>query len=495
MHLFSGGGFLITLAVAGASNAALSNPSFGPSLNGVQTLQNSQSLKAPDDLRLLSNDVFTVLSHSAFPHHSVRVKRSDFCDGTVAAYTGYIDVQARHLFFYFFESRSEPEEDDVIFWTNGGPGGSSSIGLFMELGPCNVVNSSSTEYNPYSWNERANIFFIDQPVGVGFSYADYGEIVSSTEEAAVDIAAFAAIFFEHFKRFTGKPFHMAGESYGGRYIPLFAAAILDQNARLVEHGVPPVNLASVMIGNGLSNYLHMLQSWYEIQCTPASLPPVESISSCVRMKQAVPRCYKMIKEACFDVFDGLGCGAAKLFCESELVNIPAERNPYDLSRKCEGELADTLCYPITKDIVAYLNRPVTRALLGTDAIPANYSSIGWDLNRRFMALQDEMHPTQYYLEGLLERGVRVLIYVGAYDFICNWIGNERMTLNLEWTGQSEFVAQPLREWKVDGAVAGLTRSVGPLTFATIYGAGHMVPHDMPKESLELVKRWTGQEPL
>lgn len=33
----------------------------------------------------------------------------------------------------------------------------------------------------------------------------------------MDIAAFAAIFFEHFKKFTGKPFHMAGESYGVGY--------------------------------------------------------------------------------------------------------------------------------------------------------------------------------------------------------------------------------------------------------------------------------------
>ena len=50
------------------------------------------------------------------------------------AFTGYIDIEARHLFFYFFESRSNPDKDDVIFWTNGGPGCSSSVGLFMELG-------------------------------------------------------------------------------------------------------------------------------------------------------------------------------------------------------------------------------------------------------------------------------------------------------------------------------------------------------------------------
>ncbi|KAH9842997.1 Alpha/Beta hydrolase protein [Rhodofomes roseus] len=176
------------------------------------------------------------------------------------------------------------------------------------------------------------------------------------------------------------------------------------------------------------------------------------------------------------------------YCGSEL-------NPYDLREKCDGELSDTLCYPITKHVVNYLNNPDTRALLGTDPTPENYTAADWELNSRFTSHLDQMFPTQYYLEALLERGVRVLIYVGVYDLFCNWVGNERMTLNMQWTGQAEFAAQPLREWKVDGTVAGLTRSAGPLTFVTVYGAGHMVPHDMPKESLELVNRWIARDPL
>ena len=81
------------------------------------------------------------------------------------------------LFFWFFPPGPEGSLDDLIFWTNGGPGGSSSIGLFMELGPCRVTGPSNTTFHPESWNAYSNIFFIDQPVGVGFSYAEHGEHV------------------------------------------------------------------------------------------------------------------------------------------------------------------------------------------------------------------------------------------------------------------------------------------------------------------------------
>ena len=47
------------------------------------------------------------------------------------------------------------------------------------LGPCRVNDANNVTFHPYSWNEKANVFFIDQPIGVGFSYADHGEHVVS----------------------------------------------------------------------------------------------------------------------------------------------------------------------------------------------------------------------------------------------------------------------------------------------------------------------------
>ena len=133
-----------------------------------------------------------------------------------------------------------------------------------------------------------------------------------------------------------------------------------------------------------------------------------------------------------------------------------------------------------RHISAYLDRPEVRTQLGVDkAVTGNFSSCASRVGSDFRFNMDEFHPTQHYVAALLERKIKVLIYVGKYDWICNHVGNEAWTLGLEWFGHDAFSAQALRDWKVDGKTAGSTRSAGGLTFATINGAGHMVRIDYP----------------
>jgi len=159
----------------------------------------------------------------------------------------------KHLFFWWFESRNDPVKDDVIMWLNGGPGCSSMTGLLMELGPCRVNNhGNGTVNNPHSWTNNASIFFLDQPVGVGFSYGD--KTVDSTKAASHDVYAFMKIWEEAFPKYKGNSFHIAGESYGGHYVPVFAKEIAQKGG---------FNLKSVMIGNGYfsEREYHRLFKW------------------------------------------------------------------------------------------------------------------------------------------------------------------------------------------------------------------------------------------
>jgi len=131
-------------------------------------------------------------------------------------------------------------------------------------------------YSLFFFSSPVSPLAVDQPIGVGFSHASGGLAVSTTEQAAIDVHAFLAIFFESFPDLKGRPFHLSGESYGGsrqlstmlhvfassslsstggRYLPLFASEIVHQNERLAKRKSKrtPINLQSVLIGNGLTD--------------------------------------------------------------------------------------------------------------------------------------------------------------------------------------------------------------------------------------------------
>lgn len=60
---------------------------------------------------------------------------------------------------------------------------------------------------------------------------------------------------------------------------------------------------------------------------------------------------------------------------------------------------------------------------------------------------------------------------------------------MEWSGQKAFVAAPTTPFSVDRVEAGQQKSHGALTFLKVHNAGHMVPMDQPKASLEMLQRW------
>lgn len=124
---------------------------------------------------------------------------------------------------------------------------------------------------------------------------------------------------------------------------------------------------------------------------------------------------------------------------------------------------------------AFLSNPEIQRNLGVDpAVFGPFTESGEDVYNRFIANVELAKSSTAHVAALLERGVPVLVYVGDYDFIANWVGINWWTLALEWSGRAGFVGESLRSWGVDGKEAGKVRSHGGFTFATVHAAGHLV---------------------
>ena len=128
----------------------------------------------------------TVIQSLVHPNVSISYKEPGICETTpdVKSYSGYVHLPPYvstdldesqdyplNTFFWFFESRNDPSNAPLVIVLNGGPGGASTSMATSNLGPCLVEPASnSTRLNPWSWNNNANLLFIDQPNFVGFSY-------------------------------------------------------------------------------------------------------------------------------------------------------------------------------------------------------------------------------------------------------------------------------------------------------------------------------------
>jgi len=416
-------------------------------------------------------------------------------DPGVKQYSGYLDdkEEDKHLFYWFFESRNDPKNDPVVLWLNGGPGCSSLTGLFLELGPSSITKDKKILHNKFAWNNNASVIFLDQPVNVGYSYSS--SEVSNTVAAGKDVYALLTLFFEQFPQYADQPFHIAGESYAGHYIPVFAAEIL-------SHKKTNINLQSVLIGNGLTDGVTQYAYYRPMACGEGGWPAVLDEGECQTMDNAYPRCASLI-ESCYNSESVWNCVPASIYCNNAMIG-PYQRtgqNVYDVRSKCED--SSNLCYSALGWISDYLNRKDVIDALGVEV--EGYDSCNFDINRNFLFQGDWMKPYHRLVPKLLEK-IPVLIYAGDADFICNWLGNQAWTNALPWPGQKKFQSAPTEHLNLSAATAELSgnkklegknigeiKTAGNFTFMRLFAGGHMVPMDQPEASLDMLNRWIGGE--
>lgn len=120
----------------------------------------------------------------------------------------------------------------------------------IEFGPWRPTSNATVERNPYSWTRLANIVFLEQPVGVGFSYTLEEDLIDNFNDyrAAHDNLQVVKKFFEKFPERAGQDFYLASESYGGHYIPHWTLQVLNDPSTLKQ------SFRGYLVGNPYTSF-------------------------------------------------------------------------------------------------------------------------------------------------------------------------------------------------------------------------------------------------
>jgi carboxypeptidase D len=113
-----------------------------------------------------------------------------------------VDAQTNaHLFFWHYQNRHIANRQRTVIWLNGGPGCSSMDGAMMEVGPYRMKDDHTLTYNNGSWDEFANLLFVDQPVGTGFSYVNTNSYLHDLDQVASHMITFLDKWFALFPEY------------------------------------------------------------------------------------------------------------------------------------------------------------------------------------------------------------------------------------------------------------------------------------------------------
>jgi carboxypeptidase C (cathepsin A) len=363
-----------------------------------------------------------------------------------------------------------------------------------EQGPFRPAEGGKLITNQYAWNKISNMVFVEQPAGVGFSYAEDSEYLKTNDTiAAQDNYKTIQAFLERFPDFRANDLHISSESYGGHYMPQLAVEIVNQNKNPAN---VPLNFKGFAVGNPYTDFNSgtpaMMQAFwghqlvdkptwdkYEENCIKALKPNVQLCEALVlRMERNIGNLnvYALDYPVCVDESNPARFGRAQRwwFLYHSL--------PEKLRQHIVGDIHEY--EPCTENwTVQYLNRADVKAAIHVkDDIKWEECSytLRYDLKNEFI------NVAPLYNE-LIDGGanINILVFSGDNDGVCATIGTQAWIYDLGYETRSLWKA-----WYVDGQTAGfVTKFDAPLTFVTVHGAGHEVPAYKPKEALDLFEKY------
>ncbi|KAG7028428.1 Serine carboxypeptidase-like 45, partial [Cucurbita argyrosperma subsp. argyrosperma] len=433
---------------------------------------------------------------------------------------GYISIdelQNRSLFYYFVEAQTDPYSRPLVLWLNGGPGCSSlGAGALTEHGPFRPKGDVLI-LNQFSWNNVANILYLEAPAGVGFSFSENTSFYDTVNDkiTAQDNLVFLERWLDKFPEYKTRDLYITGESYAGHYVPQLASLILKSKLN--------IKLKAIAIGNPLLEFNTDFNSrgtylWSHGVISDHAYKLLNTVCSISQMTRESIVKGNDISAACSEI-DDLVSQQISDFINVYSINVDvcltqppaAPGTLHSLTSTRQGDQANAakssstalpqysedgkidVC--ILNEVDAYLNRAdVQEALHARLVGVSSWSLCSGVLN---YDLTDLFIPTIQTVGSLLRSGLRVLVYSGDQDAVIPLLGTRTLVNKLAKALKLNDT-QPYSTWFYKQQVGGWVEGFGEkniLSFATIRGAAHQAPYTSPGRSLALFTAFlAGQNP-